>query len=638
MDKRIKILHLEEEMAETERVRLSLEADNLSCEIVVVNHLEQFASVLDGADFDLILAGESLSLKALETIRDHYPSLPFILLANALEGGWDLDSLEDGVTDFVLKDRLEGLGQTIRRAIKCKEKELALWQAADLMGIEHEQFRILSHEYKSLLDAIPDRISLRTADFKLVWANKAATEAIVDGTDITGRFCYEAFHHKKVHCEGCPAIESFHTGKVATAVMTTLDKRIWEVRSLPIYEDGQSVSKVIEIARDISERRRLEHQYYQAQKLETIGTLASGIAHDFNNILTCISGYGQILSRKMSEDNPQRAYVDIILDAANRAANLTGELLHFSSRQSCEQTIIDLNGVINTARKFFSKAMSENIDIRIHFHPEALNIFANRNHLEQVLMNLAINANHAMNKLEKGVFTVTTSQVSLKEGETCCPAGEYALLTISDTGEGMDLKTQQRAFEPFFTTKEVGKGSGLGLAVAYGIVQQHNGEITLSSEKDNGTTFRIYLPLVTTESCAVSDSNPEIRLLGGSETILLAEDDSLVRAMAQSLLTDFGYCVMTAENGEEAVDLFTRHPEQFDLLIFDLVMPKMNGYEASLKIQKMRPGLKTLISSGYLPEAQGIKPVLGGDTFLIEKPYTPEVLLQKVRNILDMPC
>lgn len=638
MQKKLKIIHLEDDLNDVELARLALQADGIDCEVVVVTDREQFVTALAAGGFDLVLSDYALpafdGLTALQMTRERYPNIPFVFLSGVMGEERAIDSLKSGATDYLLKGRLVRLGQTVRSAIKSKEDERALWQAADVMRIENERFLALSHEFKTLLDAIPDRISLRTPDFKLIWANTIANDR--QGEELVGRHCYEAFHHKKVHCEGCPAVESFQSGEIATAIMTTPDKRIWEVRSLPICEPGGKVVSVIEIVRDISEFRRLEDRYFQAQKLETVGTLASGIAHDFNNILTCISGYGQMLSRKMPVHDPLRNYVDIILDATSRAAKLTGELLHFSSRQPCEQKPLDLNGVITTAEKFFSKVISENIEIMIHLHPQALHILADRNHLEQVLLNLTINADHAMDKFEKGRFTVTTAAVTLKKNETSCPPGDYALLTIADTGEGMDLTTQERIFEPFFTTREIGKGSGLGLAVAFGIIKQHGGTITLTSEKNQGTTFRIYLPLIATDIPDERDPDTEETHLGGTETILLAEDDKLVRSMTKSLLTEFGYSVLEVENGEEAVKIFTQNQNEIDLLLFDLIMPKMNGYEACMKIQTLRPGIKALIASGYLPQAQEIKGVLGRHVFIIEKPYSPETLLQRVRNLLDM--
>jgi CheY-like chemotaxis protein len=240
-----------------------------------------------------------------------------------------------------------------------------------------------------------------------------------------------------------------------------------------------------------------------------------------------------------------------------------------------------------------------------------------------------------MARYENGLYTIRTEQVTLNRNDTNCP-GDYALLTVSDTGEGMAPATQQRIFEPFFTTKEVGKGTGLGLAAVYGIIKQHGGEINLTSEENKGTTFRIYLPLITATAQDESTSDPEEAHLGGTETILLAEDDALVRAMATTFLTDYGYSVIEAENGAEAVQIFRQNQNTIDLLLFDLIMPKMNGLEACAEIQKIRPGIKALIASGYLPELEEKKIVPQNGICMVEKPYNPKALLQKVRSLLDM--
>ena len=502
------------------------------------------------------------------------------------------------------------------------------------IATDEERYRILSKEFKALLDAIPDKITLRSPDFKLIWANKRAVDALNRGAEVVDRHCFETLHNQQERCEHCPAVESFRTGKSATAVITTADKRIWELRTIPICDAG-SVISVIEIARDISEHRRLEERCFQAQKLEIVGTLASGIAHDFNNILTCINGYGLMLSRNTAGDDPQRIYINKILDASVRAAKLTSELLQFSKKQPGQQTELDLNNVIKSADKFLQRVFNENIEVRIKLPEEPLPVWADGNSLEQVLMNLATNARDAMAKDEKGLYTITADKVILSGKETSCPPGDYALLTVSDTGEGMEPVTQQRVFEPFFTTKEVGKGSGLGLAAVYGIIKQHGGEISVSSGKNQGTTFTIYLPLLTAAARNETGSAPEEAPLGGAETILLAEDDALVRAMATTFLTDYGYTVLAAENGEEAVQLFLQNQDNIDLLLFDLLMPKMNGLEACKEIQKVRPGIKALIASGYLPEAQAMDAVPGDGVSMVAKPYNPATLLQKVRSLLD---
>ena len=639
MEKGLKILHLEDSRCDVMLAQAALAAEGIKYEPIIAVNREQFSAALLDASLDLIISDYFLptfdGLTALAMTREIYPDLPFIFLTGTMGEERASASLKSGATDFVLKGRLGRLGQTVRRALKSQEDQSALWQTADLLRIENERFRILSTEFKTLLDGIPDKITLRSPDCKLLWANKSAFAAWNgEEKEVVGRHCYEVLHNRRERCECCPAVECFRTGECVTAIVTSPNKSIWELRTIPICDAG-SVISVIEIARDISAQRRLEDRYFQAQKLETVGTLASGIAHDFNNILTCINGYGQLVSRGMDADNPLRTYINIILDAADRAARLTGELLQFSKKQPGEQKSVDLNSVIKTAEKFFIKVISENIEVSIQLQDKPLQILADRHQLEQVLMNLTTNASDAMARYENGLYTIRTEQVTLNRNDTNCP-GNYALLTVSDTGEGMEPETQQRIFEPFFTTKEVGKGTGLGLAAVYGIIKQHGGEINLTSEANKGTTFRIYLPLITAKAQDESSSDPEEAHLGGTETILLAEDDALVRAMAITFLTDYGYSVIEAENGEEAVQIFLQNQNTIDLLLFDLIMPKMNGLEACAEIQKLRPGIKALIASGYLPELQEKKTVPENGICMVEKPYNPKALLQKVRSLLDM--
>jgi signal transduction histidine kinase/DNA-binding response OmpR family regulator len=634
-----KILHLEDSQCDMALAQAALVAEGIDYEPIVAVNREEFSVALAAGGVDLIISDYTLpafdGLTALAMTRALYPDLPFIFFTGTMAEEKAIASLKSGATDYVLKGRLTRLGQIVRRALQSQEDQLALRQAADSLRRENERFRVLSKEFKTLLDAIPDKITLRSPDFKLIWANKRAVDALNRGAEVVDRHCFERLHSQKERCEHCPAVASFRTGKSATAVITTADKSLWELRTVPICDAG-SVISVIEIARDISEQRRLEERCLQAQKLEIVGTLASGIAHDFNNILTCINGYGLMLSRNTAEDDPQRTYINKILDASARAAKLTSELLQFSKKQPGQQTELDLNNVIKAAEKFVQRVFNENIDVRIKLPEEPLPLWADGHHLEQVLMNLATNARDAMAKDEKGCYTITADKVTLSGKETSSPPGAYALLTVSDTGEGMEPVTQQRIFEPFFTTREVGKGSGLGLAAVYGIIKQHGGEISVSSRKNQGTTFTIYLPLLTTATRNESGATPGEAPCGGAETILLAEDDALVRAMATTFLTDYGYTVLAAENGEAAVQLFLQNQDNIDLLLFDLLMPKMNGLEACKEIQKVRPGIKALIASGYLPEAQALDTGPGDRVSMVAKPYNPATLLQKVRSLLDM--
>lgn len=419
------------------------------------------------------------------------------------------------------------------------------------------------------------------------------------------------------------AIEAFKRGASDYVIKSRLS------RLAPAIRRALSETKERSERRRADEAQSRENQLRHLQKMDALATLSGGVAHDFNNILTCINGYGQMLTANMAADDPQRAYVNIILEASARAARLTSDLLQFSKKNPGEQKPLDLNKVINAAEIFFPEIIGDQIEVIVKLHDQPLQVLADRNALKQVLINLTTNARDAMAKAGKGGYTISSEAVTLKSTEPGSLSGDYALLTVVDSGEGMTPATQERIFEPFFTTREVGKGSGLGLATVYGIIKQHNGEIRVSSEINKGTTFCIYLPLIATAGADQREAP-----CGGTETILLAEDDVQVRAMATTLLTDYGYTVLVAETGKEAVSIFQKNQDNIDLLFFDLLMPEMNGLEACAEIEKLHPGMKSLIASGFLPEGQGMNSV-PGNRFMVEKPYQPGVLLQKVRSLLD---
>jgi CheY-like chemotaxis protein len=372
--------------------------------------------------------------------------------------------------------------------------------------------------------------------------------------------------------------------------------------------------------------------------MESIGTLAGGVAHDFNNILTVIVGLGQITLMKMTDNDPYRSHIGGILEAAERATHLTKELLLFSRKQQSERRPVDLNDIVAKMEKFLHRIIGEDIALKQVPHGSPLPVLADSNQLEQVLMNLAVNARDAMP--QGGEFVLWTEETVLDEDFVATHGygqpGAYALLSVSDDGTGMDKATQERIFEPFFSTKVVGKGTGLGLSVVYGIIKQHDGFITVYSEPGQGSTFSIYLPLTTTarqeRESRVEEEQP---VVGGTETILLAEDNDLVRDLLTNVLTEAGYTVIVAVDGVEAVRKFRENAGSIQLLLFDLIMPKMNGKETADEIHKLRPELEAIFASGYSPDIVQQKTFLDDRSHLISKPVSPRELLKKVRNVLD---
>jgi PAS domain S-box-containing protein len=386
---------------------------------------------------------------------------------------------------------------------------------------------------------------------------------------------------------------------------------------------------------DITERKRLSQQLLHVQKMEAIGQLAGGIAHDFNNILTAIIGYSNILQIKM-KDNPLRSYLDHILASSERAANLTQALLAFSRKQIISPKPINLNEAVEKAQSLLARLISEEIELSLKLADKELIIMADNGQIEQVLMNLATNARDAMPS--GGGFSISTEFFEIGNDFISAHGygapGQYALIAVSDTGGGMDEETREKIFEPFFTTKEVGKGTGLGLAIVYGIIKQHNGYINCYSEPGVGTTFKIYLPLIKSKPAETVDPTlPD--LAGGKETILVAEDDMEVRKLTKDVLQEFGYTVIEAVDGEDAVRAFIENKDSVRLLVFDVIMPRKNGREAHEEIKKIKPDIRSIFMSGYTADIIHKKGVIEEGFNFIFKPVTADKLLRKVRELLD---
>ena len=389
--------------------------------------------------------------------------------------------------------------------------------------------------------------------------------------------------------------------------------------------------------RSDEEKQKLTSVLIQVQKMESIGQLAGGIAHDFNNILAAVMGYCHVMHLKLPLHDPVRKNVDQILAASEKAVSLIQGLLAFSRKQVISPKTIDLNDVIRGAATFLERIIGEHVELTVSPADGRLTIFADRTQMEQVFMNLATNARDAMPS--GGRLILQTEQAVLNEQFVRTHGfgapGDYALLTVSDTGSGIDEQTRKKIFEPFFTTKEVGKGTGLGLSTVYGIVKQNNGYITVYSEIGKGTSFKIYLPLVHPVACNIDVSEAGGLVRGGAETILIAEDNEAVRTLTHSMLSDNGYTVIDAADGEEAVNKFIENTDTIRLLICDVVMPRKNGKEVYDAVKLKKPDIKVIFTSGYPTDLVKKEGILETGLDFISKPSSPTDLLRKVREVLD---
>jgi PAS domain S-box-containing protein len=397
-----------------------------------------------------------------------------------------------------------------------------------------------------------------------------------------------------------------------------------------------NVSGVLSMAHDVTEKTEMERQLQTAQRMESVGTLAGGIAHDFNNALTGIVGFGELLRMRMAGDEQALHDLDEILRCAERAATLTRQLLTFARRQVIEPVNLNLSTLVADLMKFIGKVVGEHIEVKTVLEKDVPTIFADRGQIEQVVMNLCLNARDAMP--EGGRLVVEIGDVYLEEvyvrQNPYMRTGRYALLTVSDTGVGMDEKTRERVFEPFFTTKGPDKGTGLGLAMVYGIVKQHGGYIHLYSEPGEGTAFRVYFPAIEAPPDAVPAIRREEIVRGGMETILLAEDEEAIRSFIERALKEFGYNVLVARNGEEAIEIF-RQNKEIVLAVLDVVMPRKGGKEAFEEMHKQNPRLKVIFMSGYSANAIHDSFVLTAGMPFLQKPFGPTILARKIRDVLD---
>jgi PAS domain S-box-containing protein len=494
-----------------------------------------------------------------------------------------------------------------------------------------------------LVETIPDMIWLKDVDGRYLSCNKMFEELIgARESEIIGKTDY-AFVVKEladfIRDDDNRAMAAGKSSSRMEWITFASDGRRIFLNTIktPMYDAEGTLLGVLGISRDITEHHKLEEQLRHAQKMEGIGTLAGGIAHDFNNILSAIIGYGHITLMKLPENDPLRLNIERILESADRAATLTQGLLTFSRKRVVERKPVELNSILKKVEQLLVRIIGEDIKVRVAFAEGPMNIFGNSDNLEQVLMNLATNARDAMPN--GGLFTIEAGITELDNSFVSAHGygkpGMYAVIVATDTGVGMNEETREKIFEPFFSTKEVGKGTGLGLAMVYGIIKQHEGFINVYSEPGKGTAFRIYLPLIKTEAAVEHLVTAAEYPKGGTETILVAEDDVSVRNLTLLVLEQMGYTVITANDGEDAVKKFMQNKDRIQLLLFDIIMPNKNGREAYEEIKKIKPDILALFASGYSPDMLRVKELVDEDAVLVYKPLSPQNLLKKVREVLD---
>jgi two-component system, cell cycle sensor histidine kinase and response regulator CckA len=426
-----------------------------------------------------------------------------------------------------------------------------------------------------------------------------------------------------------PSVQTFkHRKKDGTVIEV-------EIAPNSIVFDGRKARLIL--ATDVTEKRSLEAQLVQSQKMESIGRLAGGVAHDFNNLLGVIGGYADLLRKRVKDDPRLHGYAEDIVKAADRAAALSRQLLAFSRQLVLQPKVLDLNAVVGEMEKMLRRLIGEDVQLVTVFDDGLGTVKADPGQVEQILMNLAVNARDAMPL--GGRLTIETHNVDLDRAyarhHADVPAGRYVMVAVSDTGQGMSPEVKARIFEPFFTTKGAGKGTGLGLATVHGIVKQSGGHVFVYSEAGQGTTLKIYLPRADEAPATAEGAAVEPALPRGSETVLLVEDEGTLRELIRELLESSGYAVLEARHGAEALKLCERHPDPIHLLMTDVVMPGISGRELAGQVKAVRPAIRTVYMSGYTDDAVVLHGVLSEEMAFLQKPFTQEALARKVREVLD---
>jgi two-component system, cell cycle sensor histidine kinase and response regulator CckA len=633
MSRNLRILFLEDAPEDAELAVAALEESGYSCQWECVETRKDFLERLDAAEYDLVLSDYNLpsfdGLSAVKLFVERNLDIPFILISGNLGEEAAIEGLKAGAADFVLKNKLFRLPHSVERALREKEEQRKSKQSEEL--------------YRDLVENALDIIYTHDLQGNYISVNKAAeriagyTEEEALGMNLADVVAPEYLETArqmigaKLAGNDITAYELEIIAKDGRRVAVEVNTRI-------IYSNGVPV-RVQGIARDVTERKQLEAQLRHSQKLEAVGMLAGGVAHDFNNLLTAIGGYSELALKRLQAGDPLRQNIEEIKKAADRATALTRQLLAFSRKQVLQPKVLDLNEVVLELEKMLQRLIGGDVELRTVLDQDLGSIKADPGQIEQIIVNLVINSRDAMPR--GGRLTIETRNVYLDEdyaaSHVSVKPGRFVMIAVSDTGFGMDAQTQARIFEPFFTTKETGRGTGLGLSMVYGIVKQSGGNIWVYSESGQGTTFKVYLPRIDEVAVEFTQGIEEETDLHGSETILLVEDEEMVMDITRSVLELYGYRVLTATNGNEALVVIENHKEPIDLLLTDVIMPGMSGRELADRFAESRPETKVIFMSGYTDSAIEHQGVLETGANFIQKPFATDGMARRVREVLDAP-
>jgi two-component system cell cycle sensor histidine kinase/response regulator CckA len=597
-------------------------------------------AALDRQEWDVVTGDYSMphfsGLAGLEIMRARGLDVPFIFVSGTIGEERAIAAMRAGANDYVMKGNLNRLAPAIQRELRDAADRRAHRLAQAALRESETSYRLLvEHAPVGIYRSTPAGrfLTANTALVRMLGYDSAAQLLLLD----MARDVYaDPAERQRLLARDADTEREYDdfetTWKRKDGHPLTVQLSVRAIRGT----DGH-VEYYETVVRDVSEQRRLELQFLQAQKMEAIGRLAGGVAHDFNNLLTVIQSYTDLMLEDLAPEDTKRDDLLEVRKAAEAATALTRQLLAFSRRQVLQPKVLNLNTILANTEKMLRRLIGEDVRLTTSSAPDLGLVKVDPGQLEQVIMNLAVNARDAMP--QGGQLTIETTNVEMDEsylrGHTVALPGRYVMLAVSDTGIGMDAATQARIFEPFFTTKEPGKGTGLGLATVYGIVKQSGGFIWVYSEPGQGTTFKVYLPLAG--GSVESEPAPTAVPPRGRETVLIAEDMAAVRAVTKQMLERQGYTVLEAPDGESALQLAGQHPGPIELLVTDVVMPMLGGRQLASRLRELRPNVKVLYISGYTDDAIVHHGILDAGIAYLQKPYTPDALARKVREVLGPP-
>jgi two-component system, cell cycle sensor histidine kinase and response regulator CckA len=601
-----------------------------------VQTVDDMRAALADGHWDVIVSDYSMpeftAPAALDVLKQSGLDIPFIIVSGTIGEDTAVASLHAGADDFLLKGRLSRLIPAVERALRDRATRDAQRHAERLRSESDARFRRLFESGLVGIAIADDSGTIREANDAFLNMVGYSPVDVADGLVLWTEMTPPEWQDLNA-----AAGEQLRSGGVARPwekeYLRKDGSRIPVMVGVATLEGGQNIS----VALDLSERKRLEAQLRQAQKMEAIGSLASGIAHDFNNLLSVVLSCTTFALEDLKPDDPMKADLDEVKRAGERAVELTGQLLAFSRKQMLQPRVLDLNQVALGMEKMMRRLLGESVELALLTAHKLGKVYADPGQIEQVLMNLVVNARDAM--ADGGKVSIETVNAELDAAYAAqhlgVTPGPHVMLAVTDTGTGMDPAIQARIFEPFFTTKERGKGTGLGLSTVFGIIKQSGGHIWVYSEPGKGTTFKVYFPRTDMSATESASEPPPPATLRGSETILLVEDEDQVRAVARTILRRQGYNVLEAQNGGEAFLICEKYTAKIHLLLTDVVMPRMSGRELVERLASMRPEMRVLYVSGYTENSIVHHGVLDAGVAFLQKPIAPLALARKVREVLD---